>query len=52
MIITMTCAIAVFTDSIHGNVKFSEDVHGVKIELNLYGLKPNSLHGFHVHEEI
>ena len=50
MINTMTCAIAVFTDSIHGYVKFSEYVHGVKIELNLYGLKPNSLHGFHVHE--
>ena len=51
MINTMSiCAIAVFTDSIHGYVKFSEDVHGVKIELNLHGLKSNSLHGFHVHE--
>jgi Cu-Zn family superoxide dismutase len=45
-------AIAVFTDQIKGTVKFIEDLHNkkVKIELNLIGLKPNSLHGFHVHE--
>jgi Cu-Zn family superoxide dismutase len=47
-------AIAVFTDqsSIHGSVKFAEDLENnqVKIELNIAGLSPNSLHGFHVHE--
>ena len=39
-------------DSIKGNVKFSEDVtnNRVKIDLNISGLIPNSLHGFHVHE--
>jgi Cu-Zn family superoxide dismutase len=43
---------AVFNDSITGNVKFSEDLpnNRVKIHLNLSGLIPNSLHGFHVHE--
>ena len=45
-------AIAVFTDTIKGTVKFTElnDIGKIKIELNLSGLKPNSLHGFHVHE--
>ena len=45
-------AIAVFTDNIKGNVKFGEDLNNnqIKIDLNLTGLKPNSLHGFHVHE--
>jgi Cu-Zn family superoxide dismutase len=45
-------AIAVFSENIRGHVKFSEDLisNKCKIELNLYGLKPNSLHGFHVHE--
>ena len=45
-------AIAVFNDSIKGYVKFSEDLtnNRVKIDLNIVGLKPNSLHGFHVHE--
>jgi Cu-Zn family superoxide dismutase len=45
-------AIAVFNDSIKGNVKFSEDLSEdrVKIDLNISGLTPNSLHGFHVHE--
>jgi len=45
-------AIAVFNDIIHGYVKFSEDLinNMVKIELNISGLPPNSLHGFHVHE--
>ena len=47
-------AIAVFTDQsgIHGQVKFTEDLENnqVKIELNIVGLSPNSLHGFHVHE--
>jgi len=46
------CAIAVFNDSVNGNVKFTEDLvtNYVKIDLNLKGLNPNSLHGFHVHE--
>ena len=45
-------AIAVFNDSIKGNVKFSEDLtnNRVKIDLHISGLIPNSLHGFHVHE--
>jgi Cu-Zn family superoxide dismutase len=47
-------AIAVFTDqsSIHGIVKMTEDLENnqVKIELNIMGLSPSSLHGFHVHE--
>jgi Cu-Zn family superoxide dismutase len=44
--------IAVFNEKIKGNVKFSEDLinNRVKIELNIIGLKPNFLHGFHVHE--
>ena len=46
------CAIAVFDDIINGTVRFTEDLinNDVKIELNLKGLPPNSLHGFHVHE--
>ena len=46
------CAIAVFNDIITGTVKFTEDLDNnvVKIDLNLKGLKPLSLHGFHVHE--
>lgn len=45
-------AIAVFNETIKGTVKFTEDLHAnvVIIDLNLSGLKPNSLHGFHVHE--
>jgi len=48
----ITYAIAVFTDKIKGTVNFSEDLdkNMVKIDLNLTGLKPNSAHGFHVHE--
>jgi len=46
------CAIAVFNDNIKGNVKFTEDLDAnkIRIELNITGLNPNSLHGFHVHE--
>jgi Cu-Zn family superoxide dismutase len=43
-------AIAVFNDVIKGIVKFREDGDKVRIELYLTGLKPNSFHGFHVHE--
>ena len=45
-------AIAVFNDNIKGTVKFTEDLNNnvIVIDLNLSGLKPNSLHGFHVHE--
>jgi Cu-Zn family superoxide dismutase len=46
-------AIAVFNDDrIKGYVKFSEDLtnNRVKIDLNITGLNPDSLHGFHVHE--
>jgi len=45
-------AIAVFQGNIQGYVKFSEDIlnNRVKIELNLIGLTPDFLHGFHIHE--
>lgn len=45
-------AIAVFFGEINGAVKFTEDLNEglVRIDLNITGLKPNSLHGFHVHE--
>ena len=45
-------AIAVFFGDINGYVKFTEDFEEgmIKIELNIKGLNPNSLHGFHVHE--
>ncbi len=43
-------AIAVFTETIKGYVKFREENDKVKIELNITGLPPNSKHGFHVHE--
>jgi Cu-Zn family superoxide dismutase len=48
-------AVAVFNDGssdIKGTVLFSEDLTNrrVKIVLNITGLRPNSLHGFHVHE--
>ena len=45
-------AIAVFNDTIKGTVKFTEDLasNQIRIDLNITGLKPNSLHGFHVHE--
>jgi Cu-Zn family superoxide dismutase len=45
-------AIAVFNDTIKGTVKFTEDLvnNQIKIDLNITDLKPNSLHGFHVHE--
>jgi Cu-Zn family superoxide dismutase len=45
-------AIAVFNDHIKGVVKFTEDLvnNQIKIDLNITGLNPNSLHGFHVHE--
>ena len=43
-------AIAVFTNNIIGYVKFTEHENTVRIDVNIKGLKPNSLHGFHVHE--
>ena len=45
-------AIAVFNDDIKGTVRFTEnlDNSSLTITLNLSGLKPNSSHGFHVHE--
>jgi Cu-Zn family superoxide dismutase len=45
--------IAVFNDDkIKGIVKFTEDVklNKIKIDVNIKGLLPNSLHGFHVHQ--
>jgi Cu-Zn family superoxide dismutase len=43
-------AIAVFTGDIKGYVKFTENNDDIQIDLNISGLKPNSEHGFHVHE--
>ena len=45
-------AIAVFNDDIKGFVKFTEDLtyNRVKIDLDIIGLTPNYLHGFHIHE--
>jgi len=43
-------AIAVFQDEIKGIVKFTEFDNKVKIDVFITGLKPSSLHGFHVHE--
>jgi Cu-Zn family superoxide dismutase len=46
-------AIAVFNnDKIKGTAIFTENLknNNIKIEVNIKGLKPNSLHGFHVHE--
>jgi Cu/Zn superoxide dismutase len=46
------CAIAVFNDTIKGVVKFTENSEksNVLVTVNLFGLKTNSLYGFHVHE--
>jgi len=43
-------AIAVFQGKIEGTVLFTEIEDKIKIDVNIKGLKPNSLHGFHVHE--
>jgi Cu-Zn family superoxide dismutase len=44
-------AIAVFTGAdIKGTVIFTEMNDSVRIDINIVGLKPDSLHGFHVHE--
>jgi superoxide dismutase, Cu-Zn family len=45
-------AIAVFNNNVKGTVKFIEELtkNRVRIEINISGLSPNSLHGFHVHE--
>ena len=45
-------AIAVFDDNIKGVVRFTEDLETdqVRLDVGVKGLKPNSLHGFHVHE--
>jgi len=44
--------IAVFSDDIKGTVRFTEDFinNNIQIDVNIIGLKPNSFHGFHVHE--
>ena len=43
-------AVAVFDSSIKGLVRFTEYEHEVVISVDIKGLKPNSKHGFHVHE--
>ena len=44
------CAVAVFDTKITGVVRFTEYEHEVIISIDIKGLKPNSKHGFHVHE--
>lgn len=44
------CAVAVFDSSIKGTVRFTEYEHEVVISVDIKGLRPNSKHGFHVHE--
>lgn len=34
----------------HGEVRFVEEEHGVRVIARVAGLEPNALHGFHVHE--
>ena len=43
-------AIAVFDTKITGVVRFTEYEHEVVMSVDIKGLKPNSKHGFHVHE--
>ena len=44
-------AIAVFMDKkIQGTARFTEEVNCIRIDVNIKGLKPNSFHGFHIHE--
>jgi Cu-Zn family superoxide dismutase len=43
-------AVAVFDSSIKGTVRFTEYEHEVIISVDIKGLRPNSKHGFHVHE--
>jgi Cu-Zn family superoxide dismutase len=43
-------AIAVFQGNVKGTVQFFQVNETVTIILNIHGLKPSSLHGFHVHE--
>jgi Cu-Zn family superoxide dismutase len=43
-------AIAVFTNEVKGTVKFTEVGNKVRLDVSITELKPNSLHGFHVHE--
>jgi Cu-Zn family superoxide dismutase len=46
------CAIAVFNDKIKGEVLFTEinNKNLVQVDVNVKGLKSNSLHGIHIHE--
>lgn len=43
-------AVAVFDSAIKGTVRFTEYEHEVVISVDIKGLRPNSKHGFHVHE--
>lgn len=35
---------------VHGNVWFTEEFGKVRVQGTIYGLKPNTKHGFHIHE--
>jgi Cu-Zn family superoxide dismutase len=35
---------------VKGNVEFTAAAEGVKLKIQMSGLKPNSTHGFHIHE--
>lgn len=43
-------AIAVFQGKVHGIVTFEDYGENVLLKAEIYGLKKNALHGFHVHE--
>ena len=47
---SLISAIAVFDTKITGVVRFTEYEHEVIMSVDIKGLKPNSKHGFHVHE--
>ena len=41
---------AFFTGKINGVINFYQNKKDVTIELDINGLKKNSVHGFHIHE--
>jgi Cu-Zn family superoxide dismutase len=43
-------AVAVFHEGVKGIVYFKEEDKLIRIDVQLKGLKPNSKHGFHIHE--
>ncbi len=52
MVIKPIYAIAVFNDKVKGTIRFTEELENkrIRIDVDISGLKKNSLHGLHVHE--